>query len=171
MSKPPPRSSRQRYRSFVDDYRHRRLDDALDGAVGLKRTEEASRPGENGRGSKLRFLPRGERRRHLREYLSWLRPHRVAIGVVFLLAVVRAGLEMVEPLFMRFIIDQVLLNTVLDAAARLTRLNAVGATFLGVIILSSLFNVLKDYRQKLLNRSNSDRLSDSMTCALSSFWR
>ena len=151
MSKPPPRSSRQRYRSFVDDYRHRRLDDALDGAVGLKRTEEASRPGENGRGSKLRFLPRGERRRHLREYLSWLRPHRVAIGVVFLLAVVRAGLEMVEPLFMRFIIDQVLLNTVLDAAARLTRLNAVGATFLGVIILSSLFNVLKDYRQKLLN--------------------
>ncbi len=76
----------------------------------------------------------------------------VAAGaVVVVLALLRAGLEMVEPLFMRYIVDRVLLNAGLDAPARLTRLNLAGATFLGVVILSNLINVLRDYRQRLLN--------------------
>ena len=53
----------------------------------------------------------GKRREYLREYLRWLWPHRFAIGFFFLLALLAAGLEMIEPLFMRFIIDRVLLNT------------------------------------------------------------
>ena len=48
---------------------------------------------------------------YLREYLRWLRPHRYAVAVVFVLALMVAGLQMIEPLFMRFIIDRVLLNT------------------------------------------------------------
>ncbi len=47
---------------------------------------------------------------YVRAYLRWLRPHRFAIGAVFTLALMRAGLEMIEPLFMRFIIDHVLLE-------------------------------------------------------------
>ena len=66
-------------------------------------------------------------------------------------ALVAAGLEMVEPLFMRFIVDRVLLNTKLDALARLSRLHVAGATFLAVIVISNLVKVLKDYRQRLLN--------------------
>jgi ATP-binding cassette subfamily B protein/subfamily B ATP-binding cassette protein MsbA len=58
---------------------------------------------------------------------------------------------MVEPLFMRFIVDRVLLNQVLDAASRLARLNATGALFLGVIVVSNLLGALRDYRQRLLN--------------------
>jgi ATP-binding cassette subfamily B protein/subfamily B ATP-binding cassette protein MsbA len=58
---------------------------------------------------------------------------------------------MVEPLFMRFIIDRVLLSTDGDAAARLTRLNLAGAAFLIVILLSNLVGLVKDYRQRLLN--------------------
>jgi ATP-binding cassette, subfamily B, bacterial len=58
---------------------------------------------------------------------------------------------MIEPLFMRFIIDRVLLNQTLDTAARLSRLNAAGALFVAVIVFSNLAKVLKDYRQKLLN--------------------
>jgi ATP-binding cassette subfamily B protein/subfamily B ATP-binding cassette protein MsbA len=67
------------------------------------------------------------------------------------LALVAAGLQMIEPLFMRFIIDRVLLNTGLDRAARLSRLQLAGAAFLTAILLSSLVGVLKDYRQRLLN--------------------
>jgi ATP-binding cassette, subfamily B, bacterial len=63
----------------------------------------------------------------------------------------RAGLEMIEPLFMRYIIDHVLLNRALDAARRLARLHVAGLTFLTVIIVSSAINVLKDYRQRQLN--------------------
>jgi ATP-binding cassette subfamily B protein/subfamily B ATP-binding cassette protein MsbA len=93
-----PRSSRKRYRLFVQDYKHGRLDEKV----------EAS--------------PRGKRREYLREYMRWLWPYRYAVGVVFFFALLAGGLEMVEPLFMRFIIDKILLNASLDAASRLRRL-------------------------------------------------
>src|SRR2546427_11509535 len=58
---------------------------------------------------------------------------------------------MSEPLFMRFIIDRVLLNAGLDTASRLGRLQLAGAAFLAVVILSNLVDALRDYRQRLLN--------------------
>ena len=39
-------------------------------------------------------------------------------GAFFVLALAGAGLQMVEPLFMRFIVDSVLLNTGLDRRRR-----------------------------------------------------
>src|SRR3954469_24782737 len=96
-----PRSSKLRYRSFVKDYKERRLDDS-----------GGTEPAKSGSAK-----PTGKRREYLREYLRWLWPHRYAAGALFLLALVGAGLQMVEPLFMRYIIDRVLLNTGLDTAA------------------------------------------------------
>src|SRR5258708_37327902 len=58
---------------------------------------------------------------------------------------------MVEPLFMRFIIDRVLMNASLDTASRLRRLQLAGGAFLSVIVLASLVQVFKDYRQRVLN--------------------
>jgi ATP-binding cassette subfamily B protein/subfamily B ATP-binding cassette protein MsbA len=58
---------------------------------------------------------------------------------------------MVEPLFMRFIIDGVLLNDALDLAARLTRLHLAGGLFVAVVVLTQLIGVVRDYRQKQLN--------------------
>ena len=92
-----------------------------------------------------------KRREYLRDYLRWLWPHRFAVAGVFGLALLSAGLEMIEPLFMRFIVDRVLLNTGLDLSSRLTQLHLTGAAFVGVVILSNLIRVLKDYRQRLLN--------------------
>jgi ATP-binding cassette subfamily B protein/subfamily B ATP-binding cassette protein MsbA len=90
-------------------------------------------------------------RAYLRDYIGWLKPHRAAIATVMLLAFASAGLQMIEPLFMRFIIDQVLLNEALDAATRLSRLHSIGAAFLAVILFANLINALRDYRQRLLN--------------------
>jgi ATP-binding cassette subfamily B protein/subfamily B ATP-binding cassette protein MsbA len=135
----PARSSRHRYRIFRQQYKTQRLDgseESLD-----KAPESAVEPGQ----------PRARRRQYLREYLHWLRPHRYAIGTFFLLALLAAGLELLEPLFMRFIIDRVLLRTGLDRATRLSRLNLAGVVFAGVILVSSLIRVAKDYRQRLLN--------------------
>jgi ATP-binding cassette subfamily B protein len=132
-----PRSSRARYRGFVEAYKQRRLDDSTE-------TQAANSPEP----------PRPEsdkRRQYLRDYVRWLWPHRYAIGVFFVLALLAAALEMVEPLFMRFIIDRVLLNTALDTAARVRRLHMAGGVFVGVIVVSNGFRVLKDYRQRLLN--------------------
>ena len=49
--------------------------------------------------------------------LKWLWPQRLAVAAVAVLALLTAGLEMAEPLFMRFIVDRVLLNTGIAHAA------------------------------------------------------
>jgi ATP-binding cassette subfamily B protein/subfamily B ATP-binding cassette protein MsbA len=71
--------------------------------------------------------------------------------VIFGLGLVGAGLQMIEPLFMRFIIDSVLLNQALDVAQRLNRLHLAGGLFVAVVVLTQLVNVTRDYRQRLLN--------------------
>jgi ATP-binding cassette subfamily B protein len=58
---------------------------------------------------------------------------------------------MIEPLFMREIIDKVLMNDDLDTAAKFARLNLIGGAFLAFIIVEKLVNVTKDYRQRILN--------------------
>ncbi len=130
----PARSSKQRYQEFVQDYKHRRLDAT---------SEDGGPPPAPGQP--------GARRAYLREYLRWLKPHRKELAAVFLVALVVAGLQMIEPLFIRHIVDRVILNRDLDLQARLTRLNLTGLVFLSVIILSHVGGGFKDYRQRILN--------------------
>jgi ATP-binding cassette subfamily B protein/subfamily B ATP-binding cassette protein MsbA len=132
-----PRSSRQRYRSFVKDYRQRRLDEVTQG--------------EQAAGGEPSADKRQKRREYLREYVRWLRPHRFAVCGLFALALITAGLQMVEPLFMRFIVDRVLLNPRLDHGARLRLVNGAGALFLGLVFASNLVSALREYRQRLVN--------------------
>jgi ATP-binding cassette subfamily B protein/subfamily B ATP-binding cassette protein MsbA len=142
-----PRSSRQRYLRFIADYKARRLDDEDDKTKKLgsgASSDPVEAPVKPGGG-------RTKRREYMRDYVRWLWPHRFRVGFVFLLALAAAGLQMIEPLFMRHIVDNVLLNNTLDAAARLKRLHAAGALFLAVIIISNLITAFKDFRQKLLN--------------------
>lgn len=142
------RTSRQRYLDFVEHYKQRRLDDVNDN-IGKPESESVVDDGEAA--VKPAHPRRKSRRKYLRKYLRSLWPHRYAVGVVFLLALIVAGMEMIEPLFMRYIIDRVLTNPDLDTASRLTHLNLAGGTFLVVIIVSKLISVLKDYRQRILN--------------------
>ena len=137
----PPRSSRQRYRAFVEDFKHKRLDDTL------QETAPVPAPA-NGPEKQIK---RAKRREYVREYLRWLKPHRGQVIAVFGLALVVAGLQMIEPLFMRFIIDRVLLNTTLTPVARIRLLNLAGASFVAVIVTTAIISFTKDYRQRLLN--------------------
>ncbi len=131
------RSSRQRYLTFVEDYKLRRLDDGVAGAETQKPAAQAAGP--------------GKRRQYVREYLRWLRPYRWQAAGLFALALVGAGLQMIEPLFMRFVVDRVLLRAGLTAGARILRLNMAGMLFLAVVVASNLITGLRDYRQRLLN--------------------
>jgi ATP-binding cassette subfamily B protein/subfamily B ATP-binding cassette protein MsbA len=149
-------SSRHRYRGFVQEYKSRRLDDSVEA-------------GEAGPAQESRSPRRGKRREYLREYLRWLWPHRYIFGGVFALALLSAGLEMIEPLFLRFIVDQALLHSGLDLGSRLTRLHLAGGIFVGVIILSNLSGALKDYRQRLLNARSCCRSAGRSTSGCCSF--
>src|SRR5688500_626808 len=138
---PRAETSRRRYRTFVKAYKDRTLEDPADAEQ--KPKADAS-DADKAKASR-------KRREYLRDYINWLWPHRMAIAGFFLLALGTAGLEMVEPLFMRFIIDRVLLNETLDRATRLSHLHLAGSFFVAVIVLGNLMRVFKDYRQKLLN--------------------
>ena len=150
---PRPRSSRQRYRGFVQDYRQRRLDEIADAQKhGTPAPDPATPDGDAPPAPEQKSWRQGKRRQYLREYLRWLWPHRFAVALVFVLALTAAGLQMIEPLFMRFIIDRVLLNTALDTAV------AAQPPPPGRRALRrpdrrcrNLISVLKDYRQRLLN--------------------
>ncbi len=143
-----PRSSRDRYKGFVQSYQLGKLDaEAEQDVVGRPAGTSKDGTESSGKGG----LHKGRRREHLREYVRWLKPHRAGIGVMFVFAVVAAGLQMMEPLFMRFIVDRVLLDTSLDRASRLAKLHWAGALFVAVVVASNLVGVLKDYRQRLLN--------------------
>lgn len=135
-----PRSSRQRYKGFVEDYKHKRLDDETEGRDGKSPEGRTPTPDR-----------RKNHRRYIRDYLRWLRPHRYGLAFMFALAIAGGGLEMVEPLFMRFIVDKVLLNKALTDVARFARLNATGVLFLALIIFSNLLGAFRNYQQRLLN--------------------
>jgi ATP-binding cassette subfamily B protein/subfamily B ATP-binding cassette protein MsbA len=137
----PPRSSRRRYFQFVDAYRLGRLDDEQQPAVSTKDFVEVKPDKADPR----------KRREHLRAYIRWLWPHRFGVAFILLLALVTAGAEMIQPLFMRFIIDKVLLNRALDTSGRLWRLQLAGGTFLAVVVASNLLDTFKNYRQRIVN--------------------
>src|SRR5262252_1247436 len=133
------RSSRHRYRAFVEKYKQRALDDHSEAGSLTKPADDKAPAGTP------------KRREYLREYLRWLWPHRAAFSLVVILSLSVAGLEMIQPLFMRFIVDRVLLVPDLAASARGRLLHTAGLTFLVVIIVESLLSGLRDYRQRLLN--------------------
>jgi ATP-binding cassette subfamily B protein/subfamily B ATP-binding cassette protein MsbA len=131
-----PRSSRQHYDVFRRDYRAGTLDDKTAG--GNRQTAKPQRGGKS-------------RRDYLRDYLRWLWPERGAVAVIFVLAIASAGLQMIEPLFMRFITDRVLLDNAAAMPDRLRLLNLAGGAFLAVITVSAALGLTRDYRQRLVN--------------------
>ena len=142
------KSSQEGYRRFLEDYRAGRLDEQTTRRNEGRSGDAVSEP--SAPGGPVPATDRN-RRRYVREYVGWLWPHRYAAGFVFLLALVTAGLEMVEPLFMRTIVDGVLLNRTLSDAERLRRLHLIGGLFVVLVIAEQLTNVFKNYRQRLLN--------------------
>jgi ATP-binding cassette subfamily B protein/subfamily B ATP-binding cassette protein MsbA len=143
------RSSRERYRQFVRDYKARRLEAAAESTAGV--TEAVSSGDQPPPSDDSKPKPHAKRREFIRAYSGWLWPHRFRILAVFLLALTGAGLQMIEPLFVRFIVDRILLNTELDTATRAGQLNVAGVSFLGIVLLSHLVTMFRDYRQRLLN--------------------
>ncbi|MBM4194589.1 MAG: ABC transporter ATP-binding protein [Gemmatimonadetes bacterium] len=123
-------------------YAERKLDAETDARRDVARpsTDEAAESG-----------PKRTRREYFNDYLRWLAPHRVAIGVFVILALAVAGLQMIEPLFMRYIVDKVLLVQGVETAERLRLLNLAGSVFLAAIIAQNLLNAFKDYKQRQLN--------------------
>jgi ATP-binding cassette subfamily B protein/subfamily B ATP-binding cassette protein MsbA len=150
-------TSRQRYREFVDAYRRRALADPQQSETTGERGADAptppvsDTPPRSWRARVLQRIVRGDQRAYLRSYLAWLAPHRSRLVAVAALAMASAGLEMIEPLFLRFIVDNVLLKDSVARSDKFFLLNAAGGLFLLVVVASALVDVLRDYTQRVLN--------------------
>jgi ATP-binding cassette subfamily B protein len=129
------RTSRQRYESFRQAYRERRTDE-LSVAGAADKPEPAARE---------------QRRQYLANYAGWLRPYAAGVAVLLLLALVEAGLDMLPPLFLRHVVDRILLVPGVPVEGRLHSLHWVGALFLAVIVIARLVDALRSYRQRQLN--------------------
>jgi ATP-binding cassette subfamily B protein len=144
-------SSRRRYRDFIKAYRERRIE--VDDTPG----QSPDDPSPDTPPEKIKhpfwaiWRRTGSKRDYLGDYIKWLKPYRGNIGGLFLFAVMMASLEMVEPLFMRFIVDKVLLAPALETSERLRLLNMAGALFLTVIVATALLRLRKDFLQRQLN--------------------
>ncbi|MEM8678863.1 MAG: ABC transporter ATP-binding protein [Planctomycetota bacterium] len=133
---PPARTSRARYDQFRTYYKEGRLDELARDDVEERDEQEPK--------------SRGSRRHYLREYATWLWPHRWAAGVIIVLAIIIAGFEMIQPLFMRYIVDNILIKDA-PSATKISQLHYVGLLFLSVITCSQLLDSLKNYNQRKLN--------------------
>jgi ATP-binding cassette subfamily B protein/subfamily B ATP-binding cassette protein MsbA len=93
----------------------------------------------------------GSRHRYLRKYLACVGRHWRAVLSLIGLALGVAVLDMLHPLFLRYVLDDVLLDGELTTADKLWRLHFAGGALLLVIAAGQLLGVAKDYWQRLLN--------------------
>lgn len=138
--------SRQQYLVFREQHRKNQARDAA--------SESAYSPASTHRS--------GRSSRRLQEYIHWLWPFAGALGLLLFLSLFGACLQMVQPLFSRYIIDKILVNADLSGPARIARLHLTGALFLLVVISNTLIYMLKQYWLHLLNARMVVKLSRSL---------
>jgi ATP-binding cassette subfamily B protein/subfamily B ATP-binding cassette protein MsbA len=92
----------------------------------------------------------GRRRGYLRLYINTLWRHWPMVLLLAFLAVAVSVLEIIQPLFARHIIDQILLAD-LSPAEQFRQLNVVGGIFLAVVVLTRILGVGRAWNQRLLN--------------------
>ncbi len=136
---PSSRTSKDRFKTFRNKFRKGQLKQDPD-----KAKPDADRAKPKNPAQKKR------QRAYLRLYIRQLWPHWKMVAVLAFLAIFVALLELIQPLFARYIIDQILLNT--DSGVdKIWRLNVVGGVFLAVVLISQSLGVLRSWNQRLLN--------------------
>jgi ATP-binding cassette subfamily B protein/subfamily B ATP-binding cassette protein MsbA len=140
-SLPSDRSSRRRFEKFRHAYRQGRSHELVtDEALAQETAQQHERHADP-----------SHRRAYLRKYLRWLLPElRMVVTLVFL-ALTAAGLEMIQPLFMRHIINEIIMGEGISRADRMASLNMIGVLFLAVVLVARLIEMSRNLLQHLLN--------------------
>src|SRR5687767_2986068 len=140
-----PISSKQRELEFRRTRKQKGPAKGVDGA-----------PSTNGEPTTPR--PKEERKRYFREYRRWLWPYRWALGVVFVLAVLGAGLDMVWPLAIKQIIDGVLLPEGVEAGEKTRLLKLYGLAVVALLLAKQAIETTRSYRMAALDAKVTVRL-------------
>ena len=90
------------------------------------------------------------RRAYLRLYVKRLWPHWKMVLLLAILAITVAALELIQPLFARYIIDQILLAQG-PVGSKVQQLHLIGGLFLAVVLFSQVLGIWRSWNQRLLN--------------------
>jgi len=137
---PKPKTSKGRFGEFVGKLK----------SGELTRKDRSRDGGKDSKKKKKDPEAKRKRRGYLRQYIDQLWPHWKMVVVLGFLAVAISVLELIQPLFARYIIDQILLADI-ETPSRIIQLNIVGGIFLGVVILTRAMGVARSWNQRLLN--------------------
>jgi len=147
-----PNNSRSRFTDFLSKLRkggyqqERKDDERLDSDT--KGTDDSL--GSSDRKNGLTKEQKSKRRGYLRLYISRLWKHWPLVALLVFFALAAAALDMVQPLFMRYIIDDILLADG-DQTTKLNSLHATVLFYVGAVVLGQILGVLRSWHQQLLN--------------------
>lgn len=141
MSK--PQTSKSRFAEFVEKFKSGQL----------KRERDEESPDEEKKSERVEDKTKKKRlrRNYLNLYIKRLWPHWRMVTFLVVLAILVSVLEIVQPLFARYIFDDVLLADGLTVSERIWKLNVVGAIFLGLVIFTRIMGICRAWLQRLLN--------------------
>ncbi len=140
----PSQTSKSRFAEFLEKFKS--------GQLKKERDEEGEDQEEKKAESKLDKSEKKKiRRGYLKIYIRRLWPHWKMVAVLATLAVLVSVLEIVQPLFARYIFDDVLLAQELTAAEKIWKLNVVGVIFLGLVVFTRVLGICRAWLQRLLN--------------------
>ena len=151
-------TSRRRYADFLEKFRRNEVgqddqserDRAAGQDDGASNDEGTASPDSMEKVPK-RLEKKQRRRQYLRLYFRELRPHASSVTLLVILSLLIAGLELVQPLFYRHIVDNILLKPGLETVNRFAALNWIGGIALMAVVASQALGIFKNYRQHLLN--------------------
>ena len=135
-------TSKRRFSDFLDKFKRGEF----------KSDQDSTEDVDDGSDQKSDLDPKQKqkRRSYLKLYVRRLWPHWRLVAMLVLLAVVVSVLEIVQPLFARYIFDDVLLADI-EPEKKIWSLNKVGAAFLGLVTLTVILGVIRNWYQRLLN--------------------
>lgn len=142
---PVPRTSRARFAEFLKKFRS----GFYSGSPGDQDDQPNGDDVPNGK-KPMDPERKARRRGYLRQYIRQLRVHWRMVALLLVLALLVSGLELIQPLFLRYIIDHVLLAEG-STPSRIAQLHTIAMIFLAVVVTGQLLGVWRSWCQHLLN--------------------
>ncbi|MEM7455679.1 MAG: ABC transporter ATP-binding protein [Planctomycetota bacterium] len=145
---PTPKNSRRRFTEFLEKFRSGKLKSEHD-------DEEKKDGGEAESGDEksdsIKDPERKQKRRgYLAHYIRRLWPHWRMVALLVALAIAVSVLEIIQPLFVRYIFDDVLLADD-TREEKISHLAVAGAFFLGLVVTARILGICRSWFQRLLN--------------------
>ena len=135
------KTSKRRYAEFLEKFRKGEL---------RKDDDDKSNSDEEANSDHPESAQKSKRRSYLRQYIRRLWPHWKMVLLLAILAIAVSTLEIIQPLFIRYIFDDVLLADQ-DTVSKIWHLNVVGLVFLGLVIFARILGIIRSWNQRLLN--------------------